>query len=86
MTTGGATPATDSLYSEGLYFLQTALDLTSCYDQVVSKVMPLMLPGLLIAQMVMSVTRQLVQIELCMGTTRTGYNRRVFSLGTKQFL
>ena len=66
---------------EGEHFLQTASDLTSCHNQVVSRVMPLMLHGLLIAQIVMSVTRQAVQVGLCVGTTRTGCNRRVFSLG-----
>ena len=40
-----------------------------------------MLCGLLKAQMVMSVTRQVVQVALCVGTIRTGCNRRVFSLG-----
>ena len=66
---------------EGEYFLQTALDLASCHDWVVTRVMPLMLCGPWIAQRVMSVTRQVVQIGLCMGTTRTGCNRRVFSPG-----
>ena len=49
--------------------------------QVVSRVIPLMLHRPLIAQMVMYVTRQVVQVGLCMGMTRTGCNRRVFSLG-----
>ena len=83
---GGATPTTDSLYSVGEYFLQTALHLTFCYDQVVSRVMHFMLCWQLIAQMVMSVTRQVVQIGFCTGMTRTGCNRRVSLLGTKQFL
>ena len=47
---------------EGEYFLQTSLDLTSCHDWVVPRVMPLMHHGLLIAWMVMSVTRQVVQM------------------------
>ena len=71
---------------KGKYFHQIALDLTSCHDWVVSRVMPLMFHGPLIAQMVMSEMRQVFQIGLCMGMTRTGYNRRVFSLGTKQLL
>ena len=75
---GGATPASNSLYSVGQYMLQTALDLTSCHDWVVSRVMPLMLFGSLIVQMVMSVARQVVQIGLCMGMNTTGCNRRVF--------
>ena len=66
---------------EGKYFLQTALDLTSFHDWVVSGVMLLMLHGPLIAWMVVSVTRQVVQMGLCMGMSRNGCNRRVFSLG-----
>ena len=71
---------------EGEYFLHTAPDLTSCHKWVVSQVIPLMLCGPLIAQIVMSVTRQVVKIGLYMGMTRTVCNRRVFSLGTKQLL
>ena len=59
---GGATPASDSLYPGRGYFLQTALGLTSCHDWVVSRVMPLMLCGPLMAWLRMSVTRQIVQI------------------------
>ena len=66
---------------EGEYFLLTAPDLTSCHDWVVSRVMPLMLCGPLIAWMVMSGTREVVQIRLCMGTTRTRYNKGVLSPG-----
>ena len=44
---------------KGEYFLQTAPDLTSYYDWIVSRMMPLMLSGPLIAQMVMSVTGRL---------------------------
>ena len=40
----------------------------------------LMLCRLLIAWMVISVTRQVVQVGLCMGTTRAQHNRRVFSV------
>ena len=65
---------------EGKYFLQTALDLTSCHDLVVSRVMYLMLHGLLIAQMVMSVTRQVIQVGLCVVKLEThaieGYSHR----------
>ena len=43
--------------------------------------MPLMLHGLLIAWMVMPVTRQVVQVGLCAGMTRTRCSRRVFLLG-----
>ena len=43
------------------YFLQTPWDPTSCYDWVVPRVMPLDLHGPLVAQMVKSVTRQVVQ-------------------------
>ena len=63
---------------EGEYFLHTSLDLTSCLDQAVSRVMPLMLHGPMIAWMMMSVTRQVVQVGLCVGRTRTWCNRRVF--------
>ena len=66
---------------EGKYFLQTALDLTSCHIQVVPRVIPLMLCGPLIAQMVMSVTRQVVQVGLCTCMTRASWNRSVFLLG-----
>ena len=66
---------------EGEYFLPLVPDLASCHNWVVSRVMPLKLCGPLIAQMVMSVTRQVVQEGLCMHMTRTGYNRRVFLLG-----
>ena len=66
---------------EGKYFLQTTLDLDSCHDQVVSRVIPLMLNGPLIVQIMMSVTRQVVQVGLCMGMTRTRCNKRVFLLG-----
>ena len=48
MTMGGATPASDSLYPYE-YFLQTALDLTSCHDWVVHSMIPLVLCGPLIA-------------------------------------
>ena len=48
--------------------------------------MPLILHGMLIAQMVMSVTRQVVQIGFCTGMTITGCNRRVFPPRTKQLL
>ena len=56
---GGATPATVSLSL--WYFLQTSPDPTSCHDWVVPRVLPLDLRGLLKAQMVKSVTRQVVQ-------------------------
>ena len=60
-TAGGASPASDSLYPCE-YFLQTPLDPTSCHDQAVPEVMPLVLHGPLKAQMVKSVTRQVVQM------------------------
>ena len=83
MTTAGLLLPLTPYTLEGKSFVQTALDLTFCHDQVVSMVMPLMLHGPLIEQIVMSVTRQVVQIGICFSTTRTGCNRRVFSLGTK---
>ena len=46
------------------YFLQTPPDPTSCHNWVVPGVMPLDLHGLLVAQMVKSVTRQVVQTGL----------------------
>ena len=65
---------------EGEYFLKTALNLTSCHNWVVPRLMPLMLCEPLIAWMVMSVKRQAVQHGgLCVGMTRTGCNRSVFS-------
>ena len=78
---GGATPASYALYSGRLALPPNCSDLTSCHNQVVSRVIPLMLHGLLIAWMVMSVTRHVVQVGLCMGTTRSRCNGRVFSLG-----
>ena len=54
---GGATHASDSYILEGEYFLLTALSLASCHDQVVPRVILLMLCWPLIAWMVMSVTK-----------------------------
>ena len=67
---------------EGEYFLQTAPGLASCHDWVVSRVMPLMLHRLLMAWVVMFVTRQVIQAGLHLDSTRTGCNRRVFLLGS----
>ena len=61
MTTGGATPASNFLYPCE-YFFQTAPNPTSCHNQVVPRVMPLVLHGLLVTQMVKSVNRQVVQM------------------------
>ena len=68
-TMGVATPATVSLSL--WYFLQTSLDLTSCHNWVVPRVLPLDLHGPLKAQMVKSVIRQVLQGG-CMITTGTG--------------
>ena len=61
MTMGWGTPASDSLYPCEC-FLQTPPDPTSCHDQVVPGLIPLVLCGPLIAQMVKFVTRQVVQM------------------------
>ena len=61
------------------YFLQTPPDPTSFHNQVVPRVMPLDLCGPLVAQMVKSVTRQVVQGG-CMVMTGTGCSRSVISL------
>ena len=58
-TTGVASPASVSLSL--WYFLQTSPDPTSCHDRVVPRVLPLDLRGLLKAQMVKSVIRQVLQ-------------------------
>ena len=69
VTTGVVSPASVSLSL--WYFLQTSPDRTSCHDRVVPRVLPLDLRGLLKAQMVKSVIRQVLQGG-CAITTGTG--------------
>ena len=78
MTTEGATPASDSLYP-GEYFLQTALDPTSCHNWVVPRVMPC--SPLVTNSTDGDVSNQAGCLNggLCGGMTGTGYSRRVMS-------
>ena len=66
---------------EGKYFLQRAPGLTSCHDQVVSRVVLWCYEGCWLAWMVMSVTRQGVQVGCCVGTTRPRCSRGALLLG-----